>query len=645
MRERHCIRDDPPACVDLHWHLIGAHIGLPIDIGELIASRQQVPVHGHPVPLPSDPWLLLITCLYCLHEPPLVEPRYFADLAALLRLVGERDLEIFRELAARSRTLRLCATALAVTAAVERTRLPGRLRSLFPLDAVAEERIAELRALLADPANWRKQRFTTYFRHFLWHGRYREHLLDRLRPVVCLPFFMLLPEDEDVLRAQRSGRPAILERALRVIEVVGMLAAERTRRRRTARSFAALESGEKPLRPRPGVTLELLDGEGLLFDPESRSLLRLSTASAWIWCGIEEGRCFPDLVRELADAFELSEEQAKAIVRDTLRESWKLGLLEGAAVPAAPEVPEEEPGPVFEGAIPEPHARLHCRILDHIIEIALPDEATFERVAPLFAAYPRPGDEDAADRLLHVVPEGAGYALVAGGRVAAAAPSLEALAPQVKAAALTLALDGAACALFLHAGMLRCGGRALLLPAAPGSGKTSLTLALARQGFAYHTDEYVLLVGEALEARGIPVPATVKSTAWAYVSRDYPVISALDAHERVDGKICKYLPPPVCVGDPALDRSWPVGWLVFPRFVEGAGTELVPLPRLQALERIFDQCLALPAALDARLVARLVSWLERLEAFELTFGDSRTAARLLHARLHSEVCPDAASRG
>ncbi len=628
MRERHCVRTDPPFCIDLHWHVIGAHIGFPVDIPRLIAESQTVRLHGEEVPLPGDPWLLLITCLYCLHEPPLVEPRYFDDLALLVHEVGEEAWPRFRALARKARALRLCATALRVTEASGRTRLPAPARELVLEGRVAEARVEELLRLLEDPASWRKERFVTYFRHFLWHGRYREHWIDRLRPLLALPLFLLLPEDDDVLRARESGRSPYLERLLRGREVLAAVWQRTRRERRERTALRALRQGRRTLRAREGVELYLLDGEGLLFDPGQRHLLRLSPQLAWLWCAFEEGCRWPEVVSEFQEAFGLSPNAAEALVERTVRELWRLGLLEGAPRSAPAEVPER-PSIPFSGPLPEPRLWVEGTVLRTAVSVHCPDEQTAARVAGLFRSFAPPAQPPVRRRELYLVPEGGGYLLVADGSVLDRAPDLPGLVPQVKAAVVSLALEGEAMALFLHAGMVSWGDAALLLPAAPGSGKTSLTLALARAGFAYHSDEFVMLVGEELRARGIPVPATVKQSAWALVEEDFPELAGAPAHQRVDGQICKYLPPPAVAGAPPAEHPLAVRWLVFPRFQPGKAAQLRPLPRLQALERLFDQCLALPAALDRALVEGLLAWLEGLESFELTFGDRHQAARKL----------------
>jgi hypothetical protein len=72
-----------------------------------------------------------------------------------------------------------------------------------------------------------------------------------------------------------------------------------------------------------------------------------------------------------------------------------------------------------------------------------------------------------------------------------------------------------------------------------------------------------------------------------------PEIGELAIH-RSDGKIVRYLNPPRDTLDPEPDRSHPVRWIVFPRYISGTRTALRPLGKAAALHRLLKQCLAMP---------------------------------------------------
>ena len=168
-----------------------------------------------------------------------------------------------------------------------------------------------------------------------------------------------------------------------------------------------------------------------------------------------------------------------------------------------------------------------------------------------------------------------------------------------------------------------------------------MAAALARgPDFAYHTDEITLLERGTLKARGAPVALTVKDGGWPVLASLYPEIDGLPAHQPLDGKTVKYLPPPIDARDPAVNRPHPVRWVVFPRYIPGGPNRVEPVPRLQALRLLLDECLALRLKLDAGEIQALVDWIAGIECRALTFDDLRAAVRLIE-----KLCDDGTRDG
>lgn len=383
-------------------------------------------------------------------------------------------------------------------------------------------------------------------------------------------------------------------------------------------------------RPRGEVEFFPLDDEVLLFLPEGRRLFRLSPAAGWIWCRLCDGDDTGTLADGFARTFGVAPAEARGRVSAALADWARAGLLEGTA-PAPPPMDDEPPEEPFAGTVPPARALLRLRILDSSIEVRFPDPARLRACLPLLAHFAEASGSPPGSRI-DLLPAPPDPLLLQEGRIVARMPDSASFAPQFALALAMLACGRHDFALQLHAAMVATAKGAILLPAAPGSGKTCLSLAAAARGFAWYSDEIVLLERGSLTARGVPACATVKGPAWPVIAAIHPEIDGLPAHRRIDGRICRYLPPPPLVDDPRRERAWPVRALVFPRFRAGRPARLAPVSRALALERLFAECLALRLAFDAATVADLVTRLGRLEVLELTFGDARAAAEMLAER-------------
>ena len=169
----------------------------------------------------------------------------------------------------------------------------------------------------------------------------------------------------------------------------------------------------------------------------------------------------------------------------------------------------------------------------------------------------------------------------------------------------------------IHAGVVGDGESVTLLPAASGSGKSSLTAALSHAGFDYFSDEIALLEEPALTVRPIPLAVCVKSTGWDLMAPFFPEVRSLKSHHRGDNKIVRYVPPPPFTNGSDAGRSYPVRRIIFPRYRPDAQTALKPLARVEALHRLMAECLVVPVPLTPRRVARLVRWIKGLDCYEL----------------------------
>ena len=138
--------------------------------------------------------------------------------------------------------------------------------------------------------------------------------------------------------------------------------------------------------------------------------------------------------------------------------------------------------------------------------------------------------------------------------------------------------------LMIHAAVLEQNGRALILPAPPGSGKSTLCAALAHRGWRLLSDELTLLRLDDGLVQPAPRPISLKNASIALI-RDY-LGSAAHArfspavHDTIKGTVAHLRAPDASVLR-AAEPARPA-WVVFPQYEAGAVATLAPLSKAHA---------------------------------------------------------------
>jgi HprK-related kinase A len=173
--------------------------------------------------------------------------------------------------------------------------------------------------------------------------------------------------------------------------------------------------------------------------------------------------------------------------------------------------------------------------------------------------------------------------------------------------------------LLLHAGAVAHRDRGLLLVAAPGSGKSTLSAALVLAGMRLLSDEFGVLRLSDGCLLPLPKPVSLKNASIALIAArpGNPVIGPV-FHRTHKGDVA-HLAPPV---ETMQRRHEPVrpAVIVFPTWQRGARVERIPVRPARALAELaansFNYGLLGPAAFAAAadLVATCACW-------RLVFGD------------------------
>lgn len=134
----------------------------------------------------------------------------------------------------------------------------------------------------------------------------------------------------------------------------------------------------------------------------------------------------------------------------------------------------------------------------------------------------------------------------------------------------------------LHAAVLERGGRAVILPAPPGSGKSTLCAALMAHGWRLLSDELALLDPETGLLTPCPRPISLKNASIEVMRQRLPdVVMGPVAHDTMKGTVCHMRPSGDSVRR-ASELARPA-WVVFPQYAHGAPLSLTPRGRADAL--------------------------------------------------------------
>jgi len=138
--------------------------------------------------------------------------------------------------------------------------------------------------------------------------------------------------------------------------------------------------------------------------------------------------------------------------------------------------------------------------------------------------------------------------------------------------------------LILHAAVVEKGGYAVILPGAPGAGKSTLCAGLVARGWRLLSDELALISTMDLQLTPLTRPISLKNTS-IEVIRDFSPGTTLGpvVRDTRKGTLTHVKPPRESVSRAAESVS--AAWLVFPRYQQGAGADMTPQPKGRSLMR------------------------------------------------------------
>jgi HprK-related kinase A len=141
--------------------------------------------------------------------------------------------------------------------------------------------------------------------------------------------------------------------------------------------------------------------------------------------------------------------------------------------------------------------------------------------------------------------------------------------------------------LIVHAAVVEKSGYAAVLPAPPGSGKSTLTAALIQEGWRLLSDELTCIDIQTANVSPIPRPVSLKNQSIDIIQKRYA-----DAQfgplstDTGKGSVSHMKPPTSSVLRQA--ECCPVRWIIFPKYECGAVSKLVIKSKAQSFIDVAD---------------------------------------------------------
>jgi HprK-related kinase A len=185
--------------------------------------------------------------------------------------------------------------------------------------------------------------------------------------------------------------------------------------------------------------------------------------------------------------------------------------------------------------------------------------------------------------------------------------------------------------LMIHAAVVERGGVAAILPAPPGSGKSTLCAALVQHGWRLLSDELALVRLDDGAIVPMARPVSLKNGSIDLMRRFAPgAVLSTPVSDTVKGTVAHLKPPADSVARGG--QACRPGWIVFPRYQAGACATMAPLPRAHAFMQVADNAFNY-STLGARGFAALADVVDASDCFEFTYSalaDALVAFDALH---------------
>lgn len=141
--------------------------------------------------------------------------------------------------------------------------------------------------------------------------------------------------------------------------------------------------------------------------------------------------------------------------------------------------------------------------------------------------------------------------------------------------------------LIIHAAVIEKAGYAAIMPAPPGSGKSTLTAALIQEGWRLLSDELAIIDVKNSCVIPFPRPVSLKNQSIDIIKNRYPsVVFGPISTDTLKGTVCHIKAPTLSVQQ--QHNKCPVGWVIFPKYIQDIKANILTVRKAQALLDVAD---------------------------------------------------------
>ena len=181
--------------------------------------------------------------------------------------------------------------------------------------------------------------------------------------------------------------------------------------------------------------------------------------------------------------------------------------------------------------------------------------------------------------------------------------------------------------LILHAAAIERNNKAVIMPAPPGSGKSTLCAAMAFSGWRLFSDELALISIDDHQVYPCTRPINLKNESINILKNFVKdAVFSSTAEDTQKGTVALLKPPKASVETMHVPAE--PGAVVFPRYEKDSSAELIPMNQLEAFSQLINNCFNYHA-LGLTGFRAIETLLNRTSCYSLTYSQFEEANQLL----------------